>query len=96
MLEAQSSLGADLDVSFVLATDPAVVYRGRIKKVAVSAEADDNNEANVSVIVEFDRSQVPSLRPGASVLPKVYCGRRSIGYVWLHNLIDAIRTKVLF
>lgn len=33
-------------------------------------------------------------RPGATVVARIRCGERSVGYVWLHDLIDAIRTRV--
>jgi hypothetical protein len=36
------------------------------------------------------------LRPGATVTTKIYCGRASIGYVWLHDLIAFVQTKILF
>ena len=32
----------------------------------------------------------------ATVTAKIECGRRSLGYVWLHDLLDAIRSWVLF
>ena len=35
-------------------------------------------------------------RPGASVTAKVHCGRRSIGYVWLHDLFEWFQSRVLF
>jgi hypothetical protein len=36
------------------------------------------------------------LRPGATVKAKVYCGKRSIGYAWLHDAINFVRSRVLF
>jgi hypothetical protein len=46
--------------------------------------------------VEFDRSQIQQLRPRATAIPRIYCGQQSLGYVWLHDLIDTIRLQVLF
>ena len=36
------------------------------------------------------------LRPGADVMAKIYCGRRSLGYVWFHDVINFIHSRVLF
>ena len=30
------------------------------------------------------------------VIAKIDCGRRPLGYVWLHDLIEAVRTRILF
>jgi hypothetical protein len=40
----------------------------------------------VLVTVDFDKQDVAGLRPGATALARVHCGRRSIGFVWLHDL----------
>ena len=32
----------------------------------------------------------------ATALPRIHCGKHSLGYVWVHDLIDAIRTRLLF
>jgi hypothetical protein len=42
------------------------------------------------------REVVSDPKIGAEVTAKVYCGKRSVGYVWLHDLIDFIRAKILF
>ncbi len=36
------------------------------------------------------------LRPGATVTAKVYCGRRSLGYVWFHDLLAFVQSRILF
>jgi hypothetical protein len=30
------------------------------------------------------------------VIARIHCGRRSLGYVWLHDLIDAVKTRWQF
>ena len=78
-------------MSFVLATDPAVTYRGSVDRIARTTETAEDGSGTVMVTAGFDRQDVSSLRPGASVIAKIECGRRSLGYVWLRGLIDAIR-----
>ena len=36
------------------------------------------------------------LRQGAAVTAKVYCGKRPLGYVLLHDVIEFIQSRVLF
>jgi multidrug efflux pump subunit AcrA (membrane-fusion protein) len=93
---ARQKLKPDLDVEFLLASDPGKTYRGRVRDVALSTESDDRSTGFVRVIVEFDRGQIDHLRPGATAIPRIHCGRKPLGYVWLHDLIDAVRTRLLF
>jgi multidrug efflux pump subunit AcrA (membrane-fusion protein) len=92
VLAAREALKPDLDVSFALASEPGTEYAGRVSEVALSSDVDETTGPNVLVTVEFDRSQVAGLRPGATVLAKVDCGRRAVGYVWLHELFEFIQT----
>lgn len=46
--------------------------------------------------VAIDKKDLPNLRPGATVTAKIYCGRRSIGYVWFHDLIAFVQSRILF
>ena len=96
VLQAQRELGNNLRVSFLLATEPDVTYEELIDKIAMSTEPDAENNPTVRVHVNIDRSKVPHLRPGATVAARIHCGRRSIGYVWLHELFEAVQTRLLF
>ena len=96
MLRARKALRPELDVEFLLASEPGRTYRGRVREVSLSSEADDASRSHVRVVVAFDRDQIEQLRPGATALPRIRCGRQPLGYVWLHDLIDAIRTRLLF
>ena len=49
------------------------------------------DEAIVRVKVPIDRRSLTQPRPGATVEARIFCGRRSLGYVWLHDLVDAVR-----
>ena len=96
VLAAQQELKPQLDVSFVLKTDPAVVYQGTVEKISSSTQIDEKDGPVVLVTVKIDRNRIPRLRPGATVIPKIYCGRRPIGYVWFHELIEAVQKYILF
>jgi hypothetical protein len=89
---ARDELGPDLEVSFTLASDPGREYRGRVSDVALATELDERDEPAVLVTVDFDKGDVAGLRPGATAMARVHCGRRSIGYVWLHDLYHYVQS----
>ncbi len=98
VIDAQQQEKAELPATFVLATEPGVNHGGRVARVALATETDKSTGSTVQVTVDFDRSSIPpeQLRPGATVVAKIHCGRRSLGYVWLHELWETIQSKVLF
>ncbi|MGQ0634184.1 MAG: HlyD family efflux transporter periplasmic adaptor subunit [Planctomycetaceae bacterium] len=96
VLDAQRVLGPNLEVSFLLATDPGRTYRGTVEKVARATEVRPAEPAHVLVTVAFDRNQVSQLRPGATVAPRLHCGKKPLGYVWFHGIWEAIQRYVLF
>ncbi len=96
VLAARQTLQRDLPVSFMVATEPGAVYRGAVEKVAMATEVRPPEKASVLVTVAIDREQIPHLRPNATVVSRIYCGRRSIGFVWFHSFWEMIQKKVLF
>ncbi len=91
-----------LKLTFILATAPDVTYtlEKNVKEfqIATATETDRSGEAVVRLTVELDDDLIPrdALRPGATILPRLYCGKRSIGFIWFHDLIHVIKTKILF
>jgi multidrug resistance efflux pump len=96
VLEAQERLDRALPVSFILATDPGQTYQGRIEEVAMASETRDNDRAVVRVTVRIDDTMTVRPRPGATAVGRIYCGRRPLGFVWFHDLIEVLRVHLLF
>lgn len=100
VLEAQAELGNTAqEVSFILATDPERTFTGQVSQIALTSENDETHGASVLVTVKIDaktRRRLTDLRPGATVIGRISCGRRCLGYVWFHDLIDAAYTWVWF
>jgi multidrug efflux pump subunit AcrA (membrane-fusion protein) len=96
LLTAQKRGPSDLPVSFLLATDPAVTHTGRIQRVALATDVVGGDSPHATTVVKINGSLPAEARAGTSVTARVHCGPRPIGYVWLHDLIDAIRTQILF
>ena len=97
VLAAQQKIRSDLEVSFILRMDPKQKHRGKVETVGIRTEVGERDGAFVPVTVELaDQENVPQLVPGATARARIDCGRRPIGYVWLHDVIDAFRTWVAF
>ncbi len=101
ILRAQEELGDDqqLDVTYVLATDPEQRYKGKVKKISRITEVVEEEGNVVLITVTPDPDDMPdpeTMRPGAEVKAGIICGQRPLGYVFFHPAIDAFYYKVLF
>lgn len=97
----ESKETAIVPVSYILATDPSKSFQGKVIDIETSAEVHGESGNSVKIRVALDpqaelQPDPRERRPGATVTAKVYCGRSSLGYVWFHDLIDFVRTKILF
>jgi multidrug efflux pump subunit AcrA (membrane-fusion protein) len=86
----------ELKLDYLIATDPAVTYHETVDSIALSTEPHDGTDASVKVTARISKADLGDLRPGSTVVGKIQCGRRPIGYVWFHDLFESFRTHVLF
>jgi hypothetical protein len=96
LLQARNGLEQPLDVVFTLATNPNKKIAGKLTKAAGSIQIQEQEGASLPVTVQFERGDVQFLQPGATVTAKIHCGRRSLGYVWLHDLWEFLQYRVFF
>ncbi|MCA9017727.1 MAG: efflux RND transporter periplasmic adaptor subunit, partial [Planctomycetaceae bacterium] len=96
VLEAQRASKSPLTVSFLLLTDPDQTYQGTIETIAAAAEPDAEGIPTVQITVKLEHESIKGLRPGASVLPQINCGKRSLGYVWLRRLFETLQRELFF
>lgn len=100
VMQAWNETGGKLPVQFILATHPSEKLEGWVEEIDLSAEVRGDEGNTVLVRVGFDQAKLretfPDPKIGAGVTAKVYCGRRSFAFVWLHDLVDFIRAKILF
>ncbi len=100
VLEAQQISGEHLPVRFRLSSEdresPATA--GHVAEVCRTADVMDKPGSaptpTVRVNVALDAKELgvtahSELRPGVSARAQIECGRRCIGYVWLHDVWDA-------
>jgi multidrug efflux pump subunit AcrA (membrane-fusion protein) len=97
VLAAQQELRPDLPVRFRLSSDERERHTGHIVEVCqtadVAGEAAASPSPSILVKVALDSLELSEqarseLRPGVSARAQIECGRRPIGYVWLHDLWD--------
>jgi multidrug efflux pump subunit AcrA (membrane-fusion protein) len=90
--------GKELIVDYILATDPGTRHSGSVKEIHEQAEVrgDEGNTVLVRVTIDPSRHEKEELGAGASVTARVACGKRSLGYVWFHDVLSFIQTQVLF
>jgi len=83
-------------VSFMLSSHPGQHFRGRLLQVDRTAASWADDRKSVRVRVSVDRDELPELLNEATVMAKLHCGQRSLGYAWFHDLIDALRGQLAF
>ncbi|MGC3972204.1 MAG: efflux RND transporter periplasmic adaptor subunit [Pirellulales bacterium] len=93
---AAGLLQEPLAVRYRLAASPQKDYFAAVQEVHLAADVRGEAGNVVLVRAALDDSSPPILRAGTAAVAKIYCGRRSLGYVWLHDAIDFLRTKVWF
>jgi len=96
VVKAQEAFDKPLPVSYILATEPGVTREGTVAEVYRSAEVRGDEGNTVLIKVAINKDELPFLRPGATVTARIYCGRRPLGYVLLHDLIAFIQARILF
>ena len=95
VVNARQTHRPDLDVSFVLAGNPGQRFAGRLHEFGTATEVDDAGLSFVSATVDLGAVQNGQFRPGATVVARIRCGRRPVGYVWFRTLLEAVQGWLL-
>jgi hypothetical protein len=95
VLAARQS-GGELPIRFIVATQPTVTHRGQVTQIADWTELDESGQPTVKVTAIIEDPSGLAARPGATTTARIYCGRASLAYVWLRDVIELVRTRVLF
>ena len=82
----------ELDVSFVVENEATTTVHGMTRQIATATQM-VNGIPSVLLEVDFDKQDLSDLRPNASVIAKIHCGRRSIAFVWLHEFYEELRRR---
>ena len=99
---ALEAAGGELPVEFLLATSTETTLRGKLLEANVATSAEVRGEEGNTVLlrVQFDqqefRAAIPNPKVGSEVKARVACGKTPIAYAYLHDLVDFLRSKVMF
>ena len=83
-------------ISFLLAADTSKRYFGKITEVETTASLNSNNEQFIRLKAELESSDLHIEQARTGVTTKIYCGRTSLGYFWLHDIGEFLQKNVLF
>jgi multidrug resistance efflux pump len=101
VLEAQQETGdIHLAASQRLAGDVRTTYPGRVIEIAAAAplepEGLENQAPSEKVRIALEGEAPAAARPGMTAAVRIHCGRRSLGYVWLHDVVATIYRWMTF
>jgi multidrug efflux pump subunit AcrA (membrane-fusion protein) len=88
--------GAGEEVTYILATDPGTYRHGKIKEIKGGTEVHQEKGQIVKMKVDIDNEELGNPHPGATVTADVYCGRRSVAYVWFHEAWEWVQSNIIF
>lgn len=102
VLDAAAAKNEPLTVEFEPTSSPGAMLTGRIERIAATAEEASENPTERRTVrvtvtpdqpLDFDEQE---LLAGLTVRARIDCGERSLGYVWLHDVWNTLRTWWLF
>lgn len=90
LLRAQAE-GEPLRVEYVVRADPAATHTATVATIEPATRVSADGAPVVRVVATPDDARAPNPRSGLGVSAKINCGEHSLGYVWLHEAIAAVR-----
>ncbi|MEM6691467.1 MAG: efflux RND transporter periplasmic adaptor subunit [Planctomycetota bacterium] len=91
--------GSELDVEYILATDPDKPLKASLKVSGISnrAEPDDEHGAIIKMYSAPEQATLRELnpKPGTKVIADIQCGKASAGFVFFHEIYEWL-CKFLF
>jgi hypothetical protein len=90
--------GDTLQVKYILKSDPKNQLSGTLAPGGIhdAAQLHDVHGHSVRLIVNLNEDDLNDPHYGNEVTIKVHCGRRSVGFVWFHELVEFLQSTVLF
>ena len=90
--------GRELEVDYILATDPGTRHVGTVREIHEQAEVrgEQGNTVLLRITIDPSRHEKEELGAGASVTTRINCGKRPLGYVIFHDLVAFIQQHILF
>lgn len=100
VVAAQQDGTANLPVRFRLAGETDQTYTGTLASISTAAVLDthtlDQESPTFEAQIVIDNDQQLLARPGMSAQARILCGKRSLGYVWLHDIWETVYRWLVF
>ncbi len=100
VVAAHQQVKAPVAVRFRLAGGTDQIYQGRVESISsntvLNAAALDPESPAFEVQIQVDRRDLPRARPGMSAEVRIHSGRRSLGYIWLHDIWELVYSWWVF
>lgn len=92
VVRAQARHPGALAVRYQIGTNSSTIQTAKVEQVAPATQLDDSGQPVLRLVAVPERQAYAAERPGATVVARVQCGRASLGYVWLRDLWDTVRS----
>ena len=100
VLQRQQMEGEPLSVRFRLAGEVDQIHAGRLASVSdvavLSTAGLEEEPPAIRARIEVTDSELTAARPGMSAEVRIACGKRSLGFVWLHDVWDNVYSWLIF
>ena len=100
VVAAQRQSGPQLAARFRLRGDTDQTYLGHVESISTAAVLDTaglNQESHpFEIVIAVDQRSLATARPGMGAEVRIDCGRRSLGYVWLHDIWENLYSWFVF
>lgn len=96
-LDDSSPDAAPVTVTYRLTSEPGSEFNGKLVEVGDRADLSPTDHTNVvRLLVSVNREELPHLREGAGVVAKINCGRRALGFVLFHDVVEFAQRKLFW
>ncbi|HMO15345.1 MAG TPA: HlyD family efflux transporter periplasmic adaptor subunit [Pirellulaceae bacterium] len=96
LVEAKRQASVPLQVSFLIASAPSEMFTGEVSEIAKTTIDDPLLGRVVRVKVKILDPNVNFRQVRTEVKAKIHLGKSSLGYIWLHDLFDFVRSQIFF
>ena len=90
--------GESLEAKYILKAAPKNQLKGTLAPAGIhdAAHLHDVHGQSVRLRIDVTEADLDDPQVGTEVTVKVKCGKRPVGYVWFHELVEFIQSTLLF
>lgn len=93
VIHGQAESPDPLSISITVETDPEKRIATSLTRLSASTEVDDYGQLSVLATAIPGKADISNPRPGAGVIGRISCGKRSAGYVLFRRIIESVQRR---